>query len=1099
MWFLLFIGAIFASDYAGFMRINAGTIYNNFLTGTRASGSGIQDTPAIWSHGELVVMATSAACPNCRVVYIGGRNCDALYHMCRPFPTAYLITRSNMSDYGVPWNTLASPKIKQLTVIPSGTISLYGANYVKASQQYDSRNLYGTRCNLIAYKANAEEIVFGAGLAFDSIPPRVSPTPMGDFWALNVSSSLYRPLTLGDWWREFNVYSAIKQYHPDNAPGARYSSACAKLPWNNGAGIFVGGLGYGNVNTDFWMINFTTTQPTVGFTLISEYTYGWGNKGEMSEHFFMGSAARHTMFNSEASGEIFILQQAMLWKINASNANPAKWLQGWIAGFPLNTGYETPIGHSQTDNQYSAANTPHSRQSAAISWLTDEVFVICGGYAEITQIRGLELYSMDIWLYNTTSNMFMYKGNGQIASAGTPGTKDVYSDSTWPRGRAHHMLMAISPTKMILYGGATTTPLSALTARDYFSSEAYVIGIYSCHGYNVLDPLSCAGNGECVGQDKCTCRASTEPLLKDCSAKCFGVMINSTSQCSGHGTCIQADKCACATGYAGPQCSEWSCNGIQRTSLSVCSGAGTCVASNVCSCKQKFGGSNCEDYGCFGVAITNTSFVCSQHGTCIVPDSCRCDANYFGENCQIFGCNGISRLSSDACNGYGACVAEDKCECRSGHFGPWCETFGCSGVSSYNSSGTCSGHGLCVGENTCRCDSNHFGEDCEIFGCANISSLHKNVCSGRGKCVTENVCVCSDSSLWQGPLCDESTQLSETITTVTIATTIAVIVFISLGIICTVLIVLLCVSRKLRRFQKIKDIDLLMAESEMVVTTPKLSVDKECFQIKAEDIHVVKKIGSGGSGTQVWLAKWSNQTVAYKTFTFDLCSFGAFEAELKLMMSLRHPNILSCFGAVLQETLAGYLMEFASNGDLLDYVTRSNASLAERKRLLAEAASALVFVHSHNIIHRDIKAENILVSEDRRAKLMDFGVSRAIKTTDATKTAKVGTSNYMAPEITTGNSYSLQADVFSFAILIWVVVVGRDDPYNAHTANNSLTGTLGIERAVAHNENIRPDCDEFCRACPQDVVPIEFLQRMWDADPEKRLTMANVLAELSRK
>jgi len=991
---------------------------------------------------------------------------------------------------------LTSPKFRQLTRIPPNTESLPNANYAPVSFSYDPANLYGSRSLLVSYKANDEEAVFGTGILFDTNPSFQSSS---DFWAVNISSGLYRPLTTGIWSApSTNVRAAPKVFAATNRPGARHSAAACELPGWPGHGVLLGGQGAGETPRDQWVLNFSSTSQTIGFTYFTLTTWSsLGARGAMSELYNPDFKDAAVAFVAPKTRNIFVYFYATLWKIDTSN-HPT-WLMGWISGAVANGWSSTTSLYSEVDNEYGVWNFPGFRYRPMGGWLTDDILAICGGYAETTELYGLMAHAMDIWLYNITSNMWMFKGASAIGSAGRPGTKDVYSDTTRPRGRSNAFLMAISPTKMLLYGGGTTVTSASVSSTDYTSSEAYVIGIYSCYGRNVLDPLACAGAGKCVGQDKCVCNPVVANQLQDCSTGCFGDALNSSSQCSGHGSCRSVDSCSCLVGYSGSRCEEWSCSGIPRTSLGVCSGAGSCVSSNTCSCQQRFGGNNCEDYGCFGVAITNTSHVCSSHGVCVTPDSCRCDENYFGENCQTFGCNGLSKMNSEVCGGFGICVLENKCECRSGHFGPWCETFGCSGVSAYNTSGTCNGHGLCVGENTCRCDGNHFGDDCEIFGCANISSTHKNVCSGRGKCVAENVCVCDDQSLWQGVVCEQSTQLSETISSVTIGVVISGIVGVALAIILVTVIVLLCVTRKLRRFQKIKDIDLLVAESEMhdMSTTPKIAVDKDFFKINAMEISVIKKIGSGGSGTSVWLAKWQGRNVAYKTFSFDQSNFIAFETELKLMMSLLHPNILSCFGAVLQDSLAGYLMEFASNGDLLSFVTRDNVSQKERKRLLSEAASALVLVHRHNIIHRDIKAENILVSEDRHAKLMDFGVSRAIKTTDATKTAKVGTSTYMAPEVTLGNTYTLQADVFSFAILIWVVMVGRDDPYNMHMTG-SLSGNAGVERLVAHNSEMRPSSKEFEDVCHKDVINVELVKRMWDTEPEKRPTMQEVFFELSK-
>ena len=112
---------------------------------------------------------------------------------------------------------------------------------------------------------------------------------------------------------------------------------------------------------------------------------------------------------------------------------------------------------------------------------------------------------------------------------------------------------------------------------------------------------------------------------------------------------------------------------------------------------------------------------------------------------------------------------------------------------------------------------------------------------------------------------------------------------------------------------------------------PHFVIDRSLFEIEYRDIKLLKEIGAGGSGAVICLGKWHEQQVAIKlfrtsTFSGDM-DFKEFERELQFIGSLRHPNILLFYGAVLVPPRVGIVTEFCPHGTLATYI-KAQATLS---------------------------------------------------------------------------------------------------------------------------------------------------------------------------
>uniref|UniRef100_A0A4W5L7L4 Protein kinase domain-containing protein n=1 Tax=Hucho hucho TaxID=62062 RepID=A0A4W5L7L4_9TELE len=147
----------------------------------------------------------------------------------------------------------------------------------------------------------------------------------------------------------------------------------------------------------------------------------------------------------------------------------------------------------------------------------------------------------------------------------------------------------------------------------------------------------------------------------------------------------------------------------------------------------------------------------------------------------------------------------------------------------------------------------------------------------------------------------------------------------------------------------------------------------------------------------------------------------AFIDEIRLMTTLESQYIVRLLGcAWVRPRDIQLIVEFMDQGDLRQLLAASPApSWSVKVQLARDMVQGLVYLHSMDIIHRDIKSRNVLLHNEAhtlRAKLTDFGISRIV---DVDMTARVGTFRWTAPEVLEGSAYSLAADVYSLGMVLW--------------------------------------------------------------------------------
>ncbi|MCQ1946570.1 Stk1 family PASTA domain-containing Ser/Thr kinase [Arthrobacter sp. zg-Y1116] len=247
-----------------------------------------------------------------------------------------------------------------------------------------------------------------------------------------------------------------------------------------------------------------------------------------------------------------------------------------------------------------------------------------------------------------------------------------------------------------------------------------------------------------------------------------------------------------------------------------------------------------------------------------------------------------------------------------------------------------------------------------------------------------------------------------------------------------------------------------------------------------DDRYFVRSLVARGGMSSVYLAtdRRLDRDVALKVLYPHLAAdrgfLRRFESEAKSAARLSHPHVVGVLDQGITDSLAYLVMEYVP-GRTLRGLLDERGPLSPRLALalMDAVVEGLAAAHDAGLVHRDVKPENVLLADNGRIKIADFGLARAVSTSTNTGTL-VGTVAYLAPELVTAGGADERSDVYSAGIMLYEMLTGRQP----------FTGDSPIQVAFAHVHSSVPAPSDLCPGLAEDLD--ELVRWCTAKDPEER-------------
>src|SRR5690625_104618 len=189
-----------------------------------------------------------------------------------------------------------------------------------------------------------------------------------------------------------------------------------------------------------------------------------------------------------------------------------------------------------------------------------------------------------------------------------------------------------------------------------------------------------------------------------------------------------------------------------------------------------------------------------------------------------------------------------------------------------------------------------------------------------------------------------------------------------------------------------------------------------------------------------------------------------FDREAQAATSLSHPNIVNIYDVGEDNNILFMVMEYVDGFTLKEYIQKySPIDVHEALNIMKQVTSAIAHAHANDLVHRDIKPQNILIDTYGNVKVTDFGIAVALSATSLTKTNSIlGSVHYLSPEQARGGTATKKSDIYSLGIVLYELLTGT----------LPFSGQTPVSIALKHLQSSIPPVKQFNNEIPQSVENI---------------------------
>ncbi|OHT14256.1 TKL family protein kinase [Tritrichomonas foetus] len=261
------------------------------------------------------------------------------------------------------------------------------------------------------------------------------------------------------------------------------------------------------------------------------------------------------------------------------------------------------------------------------------------------------------------------------------------------------------------------------------------------------------------------------------------------------------------------------------------------------------------------------------------------------------------------------------------------------------------------------------------------------------------------------------------------------------------------------------------------------------FIINHEDIESIRVIGSGAFGeVSEGLYKPRNEKVAIKKLHIvkpDARNEELFHREIETLSRVKHPFLLPFVGYT--DSPPFYILtKFISNGSLYNELHQDkdiNLSGTDLTVIAYGISAGMTYLHSLDVLHRDLKTQNVLLNKHKMPIICDFGSSRKAEAQKTMTMNSAGTSNYMAPEFFVGGHYNKEVDVYSFGMMLWEMLT-KEVPFYGFEAPQVIYTVVIQKQRPDIPENTPPRLKQLIEMCwaqePSERPQFDRIKRLFE-------------------